>query len=1058
LLIISFLLAQYFIVKFGVLPVYAQQNTPSTVVTLTTGHGWPTSFGQQRKTFYAAGLFWVFYSDNSNLNYSTSSDGSTWSTQTRIRQCVGDGTSFSIWYNGTYMWYAYSPNGGKLYVRMGTPNSNGTITWAQAEQTISTTYNDTNFPMMTVDSNGYVWIAYQDSNYTTGYAYPYVIKSGNNDGTWGTTPAGFPYLLKNSGQTAWYCQLAALTSGKMLVGYSAYANSPFSVQVWNGTNWGAETNTTSSLEYGHMASPAVQGDNVNYVLTNHSGYFQYTLYNYTTNSFSPEVTLEHDATGGARPGATVTIDPLTNILYVFWLYYPTANHVYYKTYTPSNGSWNPTVDWITEKSIFDVGDTATSFIQPQGGYIGLAYVNGTGSPVNTWQVRFNFLVINSSTPSPLSVTLNSPANGASQYGPSFTVYYTPVSIGDNLTEADLYVNWSGTWQLVENTLSPSNNTENSFTYTHTPGGLPPATYMWNVEVWNSTTGVWGASNYTVTILPSSTSVTLNSPANGSSYASNSVTFYYTPVSFGTSAVNASLWTNTTGSWSATNANTTALINNTVNSIAYTFPSTGTYIWNVQVFNSSTGVFAPTNYTLTIYSGASGPGIVGTSTVQNGWGVWRVYQRKTFYANNMFWAFYDNGSNMVYCTSPDGITWSSPTTVRVCQGNAESFSVWFNGTYVYYAYAYPNNALYYRVGIPSANGIVTWLTSEQTVPTAFGKCSSPMISVDTNGYVWITYQDLNNSAGSDNAFPYVIKSGNNDGTWGSTPAGFPYQLSLTGTNDSHQWKDSIIPLTGGKMLAVYCYNGSTVKVQAWNGSVWGPVAQTNSTIAWGAEHSEVAQGDNVHMVLTNQSNYMIYTMYNYTSGSFTAETTLQSGMSGGAGEAISINPSTNDLYVFWGHTPLANTEYYRQYLASNSTWLGRVAWITEASALPDVGDPITCFYQSYNGYIGLEYANGTASPYQVRFNFLNLTSDTSSSLSVTLNTPTNGSLQPSYSVTFYYTPVGRGASILNASLWTNATGSWQDTLDNVAAVVDNTQKQFFLHISLHRYVRLECSSL
>jgi len=48
---------------------------------------------------------------------------------------------------------------------------------------------------------------------------------------------------------------------------------------------------------------------------------------------------------------------------------------------------------------------------------------------------------------------------------------------------------------------------------------------------------------------------------------------------------------------------------------------------------------------------------------------------------------------------------------------------------------------------------------------------------------------------------MIKIGNNDGTWGTTPSGFPYQLSTT---SSTSWKVSIIPLTSGKMLGSLYY--------------------------------------------------------------------------------------------------------------------------------------------------------------------------------------------------------------------------------------------------------------
>jgi hypothetical protein len=78
-----------------------------------------------------------------------------------------------------------------------------------------------------------------------------------------------------------------------------------------------------------------------------------------------------------------------------------------------------------------------------------------------------------------------------------------------------------------------------------------------------------------------------------------------------------------------------------------------------------------------------PSAVGTSTTLDA--TYSPFQRKTFYANGTFWVFYSNGTHMVYSTSTDGSTWTTPTAVRAATvGNR--FSVWFDGTYVHYAYA------------------------------------------------------------------------------------------------------------------------------------------------------------------------------------------------------------------------------------------------------------------------------------------------------------------------------------------------------------------------------------
>jgi len=98
-------------------------------------------------------------------------------------------------------------------------------------------------------------------------------------------------------------------------------------------------------------------------------------------------------------------------------------------------------------------------------------------------------------------------------------------------------------------------------------------------------------------------VTLNSPSDNANIGNTSkIDFKYTPIFLtGETIQNASLYTNQSGSWVLTQSNTTVVVNNTENTITYTFSSDGVYIWNVGVWNSTQEIFADANYTLTIES-------------------------------------------------------------------------------------------------------------------------------------------------------------------------------------------------------------------------------------------------------------------------------------------------------------------------------------------------------------------------------------------------------------------------------------------------------------------------
>ena len=114
----------------------------------------------QRKTFYAAGRHWVFFSDTSLINYFSSTDGSTW-TGSKTANSISSGEKFSVFFDGTYVHLAFcsGDGGAPIYYRRGTPNSNGTITWSAAEQTALPYYSDDqNRDGVSAGSN--IWVFY----------------------------------------------------------------------------------------------------------------------------------------------------------------------------------------------------------------------------------------------------------------------------------------------------------------------------------------------------------------------------------------------------------------------------------------------------------------------------------------------------------------------------------------------------------------------------------------------------------------------------------------------------------------------------------------------------------------------------------------------------------------------------------------------------------------------------------------------------------------------------------------------------------------------------------
>jgi len=525
-----------FIVLFSSLQPFSFQvkgiltGGPSLVGTSNTGFA--TFYPFQRKSFYANGRFWVFYGDGANMVYRTSIDGLTWSPAIIVR-ASNDGRFFSVWFDGTYLHYAYAL-ASSIYYRRGIPNSDGTITWSAAEQTVSTTYNKAYSPTVSVDSNGYVWIGYLDYDGLTNY-YPYVIRSGNNDGTWGTTPSGFPYQLSTTSSNYWHASVIPLTSGKMLVVY-AYGGSTVYVRSWNGSAWNTEVATTSTIENSISGSFSVvaQGDDAHLVFLKNSGYdILYTKYTYASNSLEAETTLQAGAPIGTSP--LISINSTTNDLYVFWAGSPTANHIYYKKYTASTGTWENPVDWIAETEALTGASYLTCFYQTYGGRIGLLYVTKTAS----YNIKFVFLQLFSPPNPPI---LGNPLTNA-RMGPgsnvTFSWTFSDNDTGDSQSAYRLQIGNSDFTTLYLDTgkiVSTSSSTAKLL-----PNNMSVGLYYWRVKTWDSigNEGAWSSGRALIVDKPIISSLSFDE--TGAPIFNLISAYDNSTLSYSKTMLNSSLW-------------------------------------------------------------------------------------------------------------------------------------------------------------------------------------------------------------------------------------------------------------------------------------------------------------------------------------------------------------------------------------------------------------------------------------------------------------------------------------------------------------------------------------
>lgn len=343
----------------------------------------------QRKSFYASGLFWVFYSDGTNMVYSTSGDGNNWTSPTIVREC-GAGYRFSIFYDDTYIHYACVQTflETSLLYRRGIPRYNSTISWSAEEQVavpgeINIRYRD---PMIAVDSSGYALVSYKRSNNSDSTTYPWITKSGNNNGTWGTTPNPFPYQLDSIlSRVSWNYVITPLTDNKFYITYGV-SNAKLCGRLYDNGMGEEETVTSSTLGQTWQHSTTNEGDHVHLVFKKRVSHELIYVNRTYESGWGIEEEIQLATESSVSP--VLSIHASTGDLYCFWI--RTDGYVYYKKRSGEIWDVSPTT-WFDESvnSITGV-DKISCFYRDYGGKIGCVFMTNSTSP---YEIHFGFITL-----------------------------------------------------------------------------------------------------------------------------------------------------------------------------------------------------------------------------------------------------------------------------------------------------------------------------------------------------------------------------------------------------------------------------------------------------------------------------------------------------------------------------------------------------------------------------------------------------------------------------------------------------------------------------------------
>src|SRR3989442_10823776 len=132
-----------------------------------------------------------------------------------------------------------------------------------------------------------------------------------------------------------------------------------------------------------------------------------------------------------------------------------------------------------------------------------------------------------------------------------------------------------------------------------------------------------------------------------------------------------------------------------------------------------------------------------------------YQNPGFYAQGRYWIFYEDssancegqGGCFYFTSSTDGVNWAAPTNIDNHVTDSD-WSIVSDGIHAFYARYNEssfdtdcNRALLYGTGSLATGGTIAW-QQEQVVrsPSPTATFPNEVISIDSNGQIWIGYQE------------------------------------------------------------------------------------------------------------------------------------------------------------------------------------------------------------------------------------------------------------------------------------------------------------------------------
>ena len=355
------------------------------------------------------------------------------------------------------------------------------------------------------------------------------------------------------------------------------------------------------------------------------------------------------------------------------------------------------------------------------------------------------------------------------------------------------------------------------------------------------------------------------------------------------------------------------------------------------------------------------------------------QRKIIYDGTRWWLFYYDGSNVVYKSSTDTVTWSVEAILwsRWLTG-VSGTAVTISGSKIYAvaeSYSAPNFEIWFTNGTISGSTI-NWNASNVRINYVASELGAPSITVGTDGKIWVSTNIM--------IIPkmYYYYSTNGGSTWSQT----------TNNQASPLYGGSeLSPMGTGQIMSIYHgYSNpeNILKYSLWSGSSW----STETTVALGTlptadgGFSLVADTTSPNIqyatfLSTNTSNIIRFAKYNSGWGS---PETVATGVDSTSYPSISYDGTNSRVIVSWVAADVA----YVRVRNNDGSW-DAVETVEDLSTY-NVFSPqdLTASKRDYQNKIGLAVVTGGGSPFNVTWLSYNIPPavGTCNTTSVTLLNP------------------------------------------------------------------------